>query len=162
MKSARSHMSVCPAPVALTNTQVGHAVCGTLTAGHDPVQKVTLIPRGQARGLTWFIPGRFRCRVGAQGLVLTCFGTRSNFLISGCCDSAASGSRLPGLQLVPVLLLRTAGVPVAVTATGSRRTTQLSPWPHSAATSHAHTHSCLTLSPSLFLLCCSPFKTTTR
>lgn len=29
----------------------------TLTPGHDPVQKVTLIPRGQARGLTWFIPG---------------------------------------------------------------------------------------------------------
>ena len=25
--------------------------------GHDAVQKVTLIPRGQARGLTWFIPG---------------------------------------------------------------------------------------------------------
>lgn len=37
--------------------EVGHAVCGTLTAGHDAVQKVTLIPRGQARGLTWFIPG---------------------------------------------------------------------------------------------------------
>ncbi|GAB2285429.1 ATP-dependent zinc metalloprotease FTSH 2, chloroplastic, variant 3 [Dionaea muscipula] len=36
--------------------EVGHAVCGTLTPGHDPVQKVTLIPRGQARGLTWFIP----------------------------------------------------------------------------------------------------------
>ncbi len=31
--------------------------CRTLTPGHDPVQKVTLIPRGQARGLTWFIPG---------------------------------------------------------------------------------------------------------
>lgn len=28
----------------------------TLTPGHDAVQKVTLIPRGQARGLTWFIP----------------------------------------------------------------------------------------------------------
>lgn len=28
----------------------------TLTPGHDPVQKVTLVPRGQARGLTWFIP----------------------------------------------------------------------------------------------------------
>ncbi len=28
--------------------QVGHAVCATLTPGHDPVQKVTLIPRGQA------------------------------------------------------------------------------------------------------------------
>jgi cell division protease FtsH len=37
--------------------EVGHAICGTLTAGHDPVQKVTLVPRGQAKGLTWFIPG---------------------------------------------------------------------------------------------------------
>lgn len=37
--------------------EVGHAICATMTSGHDPVQKVTLIPRGQARGLTWFIPG---------------------------------------------------------------------------------------------------------
>ena len=37
--------------------EVGHAICGTLMPGHDAVQKVTLIPRGQARGLTWFIPG---------------------------------------------------------------------------------------------------------
>ena len=37
--------------------EVGHALCATLTPGHDPVQKVTLVPRGQARGLTWFIPG---------------------------------------------------------------------------------------------------------
>lgn len=37
--------------------EVGHALCATLTEGHDPVQKVTLIPRGQARGLTWFLPG---------------------------------------------------------------------------------------------------------
>ena len=37
--------------------EVGHAICGTLTPGHDPVQKVTLVPRGQAKGLTWFIPG---------------------------------------------------------------------------------------------------------
>ena len=36
--------------------EVGHALCATLTAGHDPVQKVTLIPRGQAKGLTWFRP----------------------------------------------------------------------------------------------------------
>ncbi|KAL2942913.1 ATP-dependent zinc metalloprotease FTSH 6 chloroplastic [Bienertia sinuspersici] len=36
--------------------EIGHAICTTLTAGHDPVQKVTLIPRGQARGLTWFMP----------------------------------------------------------------------------------------------------------
>ncbi|KAK9862016.1 hypothetical protein WJX84_010415 [Apatococcus fuscideae] len=37
--------------------EVGHAICGTLTPGHDPVQKLTLIPRGQAKGLTWFVPG---------------------------------------------------------------------------------------------------------
>ncbi|EHA8588182.1 putative ATP-dependent zinc metalloprotease FTSH 6, chloroplastic [Cocos nucifera] len=37
--------------------EIGHAICATLTPGHDPVQKVTIIPRGQARGLTWFLPG---------------------------------------------------------------------------------------------------------
>eukprot|EP01018_Ginkgo_biloba_P038650 Gb_01797 [translate_table: standard] len=37
--------------------EVGHAICATFTPGHDPVQKVTLVPRGQARGLTWFMPG---------------------------------------------------------------------------------------------------------
>ncbi|KAL4427347.1 hypothetical protein ABPG77_003256 [Micractinium sp. CCAP 211/92] len=37
--------------------EVGHAMCASMTPGHDPVQKVTLIPRGQAKGLTWFIPG---------------------------------------------------------------------------------------------------------
>ncbi|CAL5046954.1 unnamed protein product [Urochloa decumbens] len=38
--------------------EIGHALCATLTPGHDEVQKVTLIPRGQARGLTWFLPGK--------------------------------------------------------------------------------------------------------
>jgi cell division protease FtsH len=36
--------------------EVGHALIGTLVQDHDPVQKVTLIPRGQAQGLTWFAP----------------------------------------------------------------------------------------------------------
>ena len=36
--------------------EVGHAIVGTLVKDHDPVQKVTLVPRGQARGLTWFMP----------------------------------------------------------------------------------------------------------
>ncbi len=36
--------------------EVGHALVGTLVRHHDPVQKVTLIPRGQAQGLTWFAP----------------------------------------------------------------------------------------------------------
>lgn len=36
--------------------EVGHAIVGTLVKGHEPLQKVTLIPRGQALGLTWFTP----------------------------------------------------------------------------------------------------------
>lgn len=36
--------------------EIGHAIVGTLLKHHDPVQKVTLIPRGQAQGLTWFMP----------------------------------------------------------------------------------------------------------
>ena len=43
--------------------EVGHAIVGTLVKDHDPVQKVTLIPRGQARGLTWFTPNE------EQGLI---------------------------------------------------------------------------------------------
>jgi cell division protease FtsH len=36
--------------------EVGHAIVATLVPSHDPLQKVTLIPRGQAQGLTWFTP----------------------------------------------------------------------------------------------------------
>jgi len=36
--------------------EIGHAIVGSLIKDHDPVQKVTLIPRGQAQGLTWFTP----------------------------------------------------------------------------------------------------------
>ncbi len=43
--------------------EVGHALVGTFLKDHDPVQKVTLIPRGQALGLTWFTPNE------EQGLV---------------------------------------------------------------------------------------------
>ena len=43
--------------------EVGHALVGSLVEAHDPVQKVTLIPRGQAQGLTWFAPDE------EQGLV---------------------------------------------------------------------------------------------
>jgi cell division protease FtsH len=43
--------------------EVGHAIVGTLVEAHDPVQKVTLIPRGQAQGLTWFMPSE------EQGLI---------------------------------------------------------------------------------------------
>ncbi len=43
--------------------EIGHALVGTLLKDHDPVQKVTLVPRGQAQGLTWFTPNE------EQGLI---------------------------------------------------------------------------------------------
>lgn len=36
--------------------EVGHALVGTILAKHDSVEKLTIIPRGEARGLTWFTP----------------------------------------------------------------------------------------------------------
>ena len=37
--------------------EAGHAVAGWLLPGCDPVLKVSIIPRGQALGLTWSLPG---------------------------------------------------------------------------------------------------------
>ena len=36
--------------------EVGHAIVGSVLEHHDSVEKVTLIPRGGAKGLTWFAP----------------------------------------------------------------------------------------------------------
>ena len=36
--------------------EIGHAVTGWLLPGCDPVLKVSIIPRGQALGLTWYLP----------------------------------------------------------------------------------------------------------
>jgi cell division protease FtsH len=36
--------------------EVGRAIVGSVLANHDEVEKITLIPRGGAKGLTWFAP----------------------------------------------------------------------------------------------------------
>jgi cell division protease FtsH len=36
--------------------EAGHAIVGFLVPEHDPVHKVTIIPRGRALGLTWYLP----------------------------------------------------------------------------------------------------------
>ncbi|MBI2969988.1 MAG: ATP-dependent metalloprotease, partial [Gammaproteobacteria bacterium] len=36
--------------------EAGHAIVGRLMPAHDPVYKVTIIPRGRALGLTMFLP----------------------------------------------------------------------------------------------------------
>jgi cell division protease FtsH len=55
--------------------EIGHAIVGTLLPHHDPVQKVTLIPRGQARGLTWFMPGEDAMLVSRAQLLARITGT---------------------------------------------------------------------------------------
>ena len=36
--------------------EVGHAIVGSVLKNHDAVEKITLVPRGGAKGLTWFTP----------------------------------------------------------------------------------------------------------
>jgi cell division protease FtsH len=49
--------------------EIGHAIVGTLVRDHDPVQKVTLIPRGQAQGLTWFTPNEDQTLISRSQLM---------------------------------------------------------------------------------------------
>ena len=55
--------------------EVGHAIVGSLLKSHDEVQKVTLIPRGAARGLTWFTPGEDQSLVSRSQLLARIVGT---------------------------------------------------------------------------------------
>lgn len=36
--------------------EVGHAITGSVLKSHDEVEKITITPRGMAKGLTWFTP----------------------------------------------------------------------------------------------------------
>nr|YP_009488687.1 ATP-dependent zinc metalloprotease FtsH [Grateloupia filicina]AWD77267.1 ATP-dependent zinc metalloprotease FtsH [Grateloupia filicina]BCB15003.1 ATP-dependent zinc metalloprotease FtsH [Grateloupia asiatica] len=54
--------------------EVGHAIVGTLLKDHDPVQKVTLIPRGQARGLTWFTPSEDQSLISRSQIISRIMG----------------------------------------------------------------------------------------
>jgi cell division protease FtsH len=42
----------------------GHAIVGALMPDYDPVQKISIIPRGNAGGLTWFTPSEERMDSG--------------------------------------------------------------------------------------------------
>lgn len=54
--------------------EIGHAIIGTLLKDHDPVQKVTLIPRGQARGLTWFTPSEDQSLISRSQILARIIG----------------------------------------------------------------------------------------
>jgi cell division protease FtsH len=44
--------------------EAGHALVGALMPDYDPVQKVSIIPRGRAGGITWFTPSEDRMESG--------------------------------------------------------------------------------------------------
>ena len=59
--------------------EAGHAIVGRLVPDHDPVYKVTIIPRGRALGVTMFLPEEDRYSHSKQRLesqISTLFGGR--------------------------------------------------------------------------------------
>jgi cell division protease FtsH len=49
--------------------EVGHAVVGSVLENHDDVEKITLIPRGGAKGLTWFTPSEDQMLLSRSALL---------------------------------------------------------------------------------------------
>ena len=59
--------------------EAGHAIVGLLVPEHDPVYKVTIIPRGQALGVTMFLPDQDRysySKKRLEGQLASLFGGR--------------------------------------------------------------------------------------
>ncbi len=59
--------------------EAGHAIVGRVVPDHDPVHKVTIIPRGRALGVTMFLPEQDRYSHSKQRLesqISTLFGGR--------------------------------------------------------------------------------------
>ena len=58
--------------------EAGHALVGALMPYYDAIQKVTIIPRGRAGGLTWFLPTeeRMQSRAYLQNQMAVALGGR--------------------------------------------------------------------------------------
>ena len=59
--------------------EAGHTIVGKLVPAHDPVYKVTIIPRGRALGLTMFLPEEDRYSLSRQSVksqICSLFGGR--------------------------------------------------------------------------------------
>jgi len=55
--------------------EVGHAIVGSVLEYHDNVEKITLVPRGGAKGLTWFAPEEDQGLVSRSQLIARIIGT---------------------------------------------------------------------------------------
>lgn len=59
--------------------EAGHAIVGRIVPKHDPVYKVTIIPRGRALGVTMFLPERDKyshSKLALESSIATLFGGR--------------------------------------------------------------------------------------
>jgi cell division protease FtsH len=59
--------------------EAGHAIVGWLVPDHDPVYKVTIVPRGQALGLTHYLPEADRLsnsKADLMGRIASAYGGR--------------------------------------------------------------------------------------
>ena len=59
--------------------EAGHAIVGRMLPEHDPVYKVSIIPRGRALGVTMFLPEEDRyswSKKGIEGKICSLFGGR--------------------------------------------------------------------------------------
>lgn len=60
--------------------EAGHAVVARSLEGHDPVRKVTIIPRGVAGGVTWYLPNEdmnLTTRTKLKSLIASALGGRA-------------------------------------------------------------------------------------
>jgi len=75
--------------------EAGHALVGTLLPHHDPVGKVSLVPRGQAKGLTWFTPAEDQSMVSQNTLkarITGALGGRASEQVVFGTDQVTSGA----------------------------------------------------------------------
>src|SRR5687768_1450557 len=67
--------------------EAGHAVCGMMVVGNDPMHKVTIVPRGRALGIAFTLPEDDRVSVTRQQLeatlVMTYGGRAAEELVFG-------------------------------------------------------------------------------
>ncbi len=59
--------------------EAGHALCMLYAEGHEPLHKVTIIPRGRALGLTMYLPERDKysqSKIELEAMVISAFGGR--------------------------------------------------------------------------------------
>jgi len=49
--------------------EAGHAIVAHLLPGHDPVHKITIVPRGRALGLTWTMPDEDRISLTREAML---------------------------------------------------------------------------------------------